>query len=308
MQIKDNQHEKKIKHNAILIPQNKNIKWNVNHMKVLGYLITNAISSGIFVVLFIGLFLNLILKHPFISIHSSSTYSGLTISLCINAIISFFLWRDIHLLRIKSPKALPFIQRRSLRFTSYTILLFGILVGLLLISHIFKFQVWLDILPYPTMFTACISSISTSHLLQQNQNIWNQYTLYFHMLINSIMAGAVTFIVANNYLKIGITLSYFGGWILYFSLVISLLSHLLLIQFIPITENKTELIHAITKGKFKYLFWIGGVLLGNILPLILILTTRSLFIHTIASILILIGILIIDYLWLILPTYFTFRK
>ena len=57
----------------------------------------------------------------------------------------------------------------------------------------------------------------------------------------------------------------------------------------------------ITKGRYKNLFWIGTVLFGNILPLLMIFFAPGYIVLSVAAILILIGIYTTEKIWVEAP-------
>ena len=68
----------------------------------------------------------------------------------------------------------------------------------------------------------------------------------------------------------------------------------------PSTSAHT-VVEMITKGRYKKLFWIGTLLVGNILPLVLLLFMPSAMALTVAAVLILIGIYITEKIWVEAP-------
>jgi hypothetical protein len=57
----------------------------------------------------------------------------------------------------------------------------------------------------------------------------------------------------------------------------------------------------ITKGRYKNMFWIVAVMLGNVLPLALLIFAPSATVLTIAAVLVLIGIYATEKIWVEAP-------
>jgi formate-dependent nitrite reductase membrane component NrfD len=68
----------------------------------------------------------------------------------------------------------------------------------------------------------------------------------------------------------------------------------------PTTAAKT-VVNMITMGRYRNSFWIGTVVIGNILPLLIILFTPGMIVLSIAAILILIGIYTTEKIWVEAP-------
>ena len=68
----------------------------------------------------------------------------------------------------------------------------------------------------------------------------------------------------------------------------------------PSTSAHT-VVEMITKGRYKGLFWIGVILIGNVIPLAALLLIPSTNILIVASVLVLIGIYITEKIWIEAP-------
>ena len=120
------------------------------------------------------------------------------------------------------------------------------------------------------------------------------------MLVHSVMAGAAIF---------GLITLIIGQeeWmsILKNTLIIVLTVNLFtMITELTITHPSTSahtVVKMITKGRYKNLFWLVVVLIGNVLPLILLLIVPSEMILVISSVLILIGIYVTEKIWIEAP-------
>ena len=68
----------------------------------------------------------------------------------------------------------------------------------------------------------------------------------------------------------------------------------------PSTSAHT-VVEMITKGRYKGLFWIGVVLIGNVIPLAALLIVPSANMLIVASVLVLIGIYVTEKIWVEAP-------
>jgi hypothetical protein len=69
-----------------------------------------------------------------------------------------------------------------------------------------------------------------------------------------------------------------------------------------------RLVKEMISGDFKSLYWVGNILLGNVLPFVLIFFSDIPILQTIAGILILMGIFITDKIWIATPKIIKVKK
>ena len=278
------------------------LKYKTTIWKGSGYVLSSAIASGTFFVLFIGLFLNHILKQPFLTIRPSAIYSGSIISIVFLIITITLLIIDVRGLKLFW-QGLTFPQKGSrLVLGGYTILIFGIL------TILFTLTTWLDlitfsiILSYLTATAAFITSLSTSYILDKREKEcnWNHFGITAHMLSHSLMAGAAAFIIADVFYKIGTTWEFYIDSVLHASIILNIL--ITVIEFfVKKSSSHNQVAKELIKGKFKTLFWIGYLLIGNLIPLLLSILSTSIYLQATSGFLILIGIFIIEQIWISSP-------
>lgn len=273
--------------------------------KISGYVLTNAISSGSFMLLFIGLFLNQILEQPFMTVRPSAIYTGTIISLAFLAITGILLFRDIHNYETFFKRLIHPSRKTPIVMGTYAITLFGILTTLFAISIANDWQDTSKVLIYFTALSAFSVSLYTTYLLGHNKqkHHWNSFALSIHMLVHSIMAGGAAYSIADAIFRIGSTWGFYVDFVLQIGIISNALVSI--IEFFLTRENskQTDLVHEIISGKFKKMFWIGNILIGNIIPFLLIYFTNSPAIQTLAGLCILMGIYIIDKIWIDAPNY-----
>jgi formate-dependent nitrite reductase membrane component NrfD len=145
-------------------------------------------------------------------------------------------------------------------------------------------------------------AIYTAFLFAQEKgrDFWQSPTLPIHMLVHSVMAGTAIFVIAALI---------FGNedWmsILKNTMIIALVVNLFtLITELTITHPKTSakmVVKMITKGRYKNLFWLVTVLIGNIIPLALLFFGSGELVAVVSGVFVLIGILITEKIWVEAP-------
>lgn len=280
-------------------------KQNQGAWVVSGYVLTNAVSSGAFLLLFVGLFLNHVLEQPFMTVRPSAIYTGTIISLLFLFLTAILLIRDIADFSKFFKGLLNPSNGSRFVFGAYAIISFGILISLFAVSIWFKWKPSSIILIYLTAFAALLVSISTTYLLDQNKNDfhWNKFSLTLHMLSHSFMAGGAAYSIADAFFRIGTTWGFYVDMVLHIAIVSNISVSIL--EFILTRKNESQmhLVREITTGNFKYLFWGGNILLGNIIPFIIIFFSNKPILQTLAGLFILIGIWIMDKIWIGAPQY-----
>ncbi len=255
--------------------------------------------------LFIGLFLNHILEQPFMSVRPSAIYTGTLISLFFLIVTSLLLARDIKdyatfLKRLLNPsRNTPFVMG------AYVITLFGIFTTFFAISIAYHWRILSLIFIYLTGFSAFCVSLYTSYLFGRNKrkHHWNRLALSLHMLVHSIMAGGAAYSIVDAIFRIGSTWGFYVDVVLHIGILLNAIINTIEFFLTRKNSHQSDLVKEIVTGKFKNMFWIGNVLIGNVIPFILIYFTNIPIIQTLAGLCILIGIYIIDKIWIDAPNF-----
>ena len=145
-------------------------------------------------------------------------------------------------------------------------------------------------------------AIYTAFLFAQakGRDFWQSPSLALHMLVHSVMAGVAVYILFSAF-------SGNQGWmsILKVTLITALLVNLFtMITELTVTHPSTSahtVVKMITKGRYKTLFWFGALLIGNLIPLGLLLLATSSTMLIVASVLVLIGIYVTEKIWVEAP-------
>ena len=270
----------------------KGILWG---WEVSAYVFTKAIAAGAFLIPFLAI----ILGHE---VSNTAKLWSAGISLVGLALTGLFLVMDLD----RPDRFLNVLLRPQwnswLVKGGYTITIFGLLVT------IWGANTWFDLgvpeipLLWVTAVFAVLLAIYTAFLFAQakGRDFWQSPTLPIHMLVHSVMAGVAIFVLASLI---------FGneGWmsILKMTFIIALAVNLFtMITELTITHPNTAthtVVEMITKGRYKGLFWIGVVLIGNVIPLAALLFVPSANILILASVLVLIGIYVTEKIWVEAP-------
>jgi formate-dependent nitrite reductase membrane component NrfD len=158
------------------------------------------------------------------------------------------------------------------------------------------------ILLWITAFFAILLAIYTAFLFAQakGRDFWQSPSLALHMLVHSVMAGAAIFALIS--LIIG-----YEDWmiILKYTLITVLVVNLFtMITELTMTHPSTSahaVVKMITKGRYKNIFWFFVVLIGNVLPLLLMLVVPGEIMLAISAVLVLCGIYATEKIWIEAP-------
>jgi len=184
----------------------------------------------------------------------------------------------------------------------YTITVFGLLVTVWGAMIFFEVKAGENILLWITAFFAIMLAIYTAFLFAQakGRDFWQSPSLALHMLVHSIMAGAAIFALVTLFTEIESWMS-----ILKITMVSALIVNLFtMIIELTMTHPSTSahtVVGMITKGRYKNLFWFVVVLLGNVLPLLLMLLAPSAMVLVVSAVFVLIGIYATEKIWIEAP-------
>ena len=270
----------------------KGILWG---WEVSAYVFTKAIAAGAFLIPFIVFLLGG-------EISNNDKLISAGISLVGLALTGLFLVMDLD----RPDRFLNVLFRPQWRSWlvkgGYTITIFGLLVT------IWAANTWFDLgipetpLLWVTAVFAVLLAIYTAFLFAQakGRDFWQSPSLALHMLVHSVMAGVAVYILFSAF-------SGNQGWmsVLKVTLITALLVNLFtMITELTVTHPSTSahtVVKMITKGRYKTLFWFGALLIGNLIPLGLLLLATSSTMLIVASVLVLIGIYVTEKIWVEAP-------
>ena len=272
----------------------KGILWG---WEVSGYVWTKAISAGMMLVPILAL-----LSGVFEPTGQTWTI-GAAISIIFLTLTGVLLIMDLD-----QPKRFAYVLMRPhweswLVKGGYAITFFGGILTWILVSNV------LAITSHPIIYAitglmAVVVAIYTAFLFGQakGRDFWQSPTLAIHMLLHSFLAGIA------GYLLISLVATGAAGWMSYLkvaamiAIVTNLSTMFIELSMTHPTTDAKAVVHMIVKGKYKNQFWLGTILVGNIIPFILLVFPNwSPALGGIAAILILTGLYFNNHIWVEAP-------
>jgi formate-dependent nitrite reductase membrane component NrfD len=256
---------------------------------------TKAIACGAFLVPFLAALSGVVVPE-------STQWFGSTLALFFLLLTGVFLVKDLD-----QPKRFAYVLLRPqwgswLVRGGYIIAAYGTLLSLWSAA---KFFGWFDLISLATWsgaVFAILTAVYTAFLFAQakGRDFWQSPALSLHMLVHALMAGGALFALLAPFM------SETGEWSQYLRLVLigSIAFNLIVIALELITPHPTEDARATVKmivaGRFRNHLWLGVLLAGNVLPLVMLwLGGWSLL--PIAGLLVLAGIYVTEHVWVRAP-------
>ena len=274
---------------------NKGILWG---WEVSAYVWTKAISAGAFLVPFIGWAFGIAdFDGPllWLSLITCLVFLGLT---------GLFLVMDLD----RPDRFLNVLLRPHwgswLVKGGYSITIYGGLISLIALSHYLGWGLIQSVSMYLAGVTSIIVAVYTAFLFGQakGRDFWQSPTLSLHMLAHTFMAGSAFLILLNTVINFGAAWVSFLNTIFIASIFVNLIVMLFELASTHPTKDAKTTVNMILKGRYRNQFWIGVILLGNIIPLVLQLgITGSALITGLSSALVLVGIYITEHIWVEAP-------
>jgi Fe-S-cluster-containing dehydrogenase component/formate-dependent nitrite reductase membrane component NrfD len=272
----------------------KGILWG---WEVSGYVVTKAISAGAFFLPFLASVLGVA------EVSATAWLWSVGISLVFLALTGVLLIMDLD----RPDRFLNVLLRPQwgswLVRGGYTITVFGGLMTLLGVSAFMGWNQIQNIAMWLTAPFAILLAIYTAFLFAQakGRDFWQSPTLSIHMLVHSFMAGAAVFALLS------LVLPELNAWlplvknVFLVSMGVNLFTILLeMVTTHPTTDAK-KVVQMILKGRYSRSFWAGVIVLGNLLPIALLLFGASSITLTVAALVTLIGIYITEHIWVEAP-------
>jgi formate-dependent nitrite reductase membrane component NrfD len=270
----------------------KGILWG---WEVSAYVVTKAIAAGAFMVPFIAMLMGYELNET-VKLFSVGT------SLVFLALTGLFLVMDLD----RPDRFLNVLLRPQwnswLVKGGYTISVFGLLMTIWGAATLLGWDIPEGAFLWVTAFFAVILAVYTAFLFAQakGRDFWQSPTLPLHMLVHSLLAGGAVFAIVSLILD-------FSGWddlvrnILLGGILVNVLTLISELTITHPTKAAKKVVHMILKEQYKNTFWLGTVLLGNLVPLVLIRVTDSPLALGLAGVLILVGMYITEKIWVEAP-------
>ncbi len=270
----------------------KGILWG---WEVSAYVMTKAIAAGAFLIPFLAMILGY-------EVSDTAKLWSAGISLSFLGLTGLFLVMDLD----RPDRFLNVLLRPQWKSWlvkgGYIITIFGLLATVFGAMTFFEISAGSTILLWFTAFFAVMLAIYTAFLFAQakGRDFWQSPSLALHMLVHSVMAGAAIFALVSIFTDI-------DNWIglvktiLIGTLIVNLFTMILELTMTHPSRSAHHVVQMITKGRYKNLFWIGVVFIGNVLPLVLLFAMSSATMLIVASILSLIGMYATEKIWIEAP-------
>jgi Fe-S-cluster-containing dehydrogenase component/formate-dependent nitrite reductase membrane component NrfD len=274
---------------------NKGILWG---WEVSGYVLTKAISAGAFLVPFLAT------AFGWAEVTTATSWWSFGLALVFLAATGILLVMDLD-----QPKRFLYVLLRPhwgswLVKGGYSITVFGGLITLLGVAFYFGWDALGAAVSWVTMVAAVVVAVYTAFLFAQakGRDFWQSPTLALHMLIHSIMAGAAAFTLVALVSSTG------AGWLDYLRYVLlgGIGANLLVMLFELTTTHPTEdakrTVDMILRGRYATKFYAGSLVVGNLIPIALLLFGGGVPVITAAAgLLVLLGIYFTEDIWVEAP-------
>lgn len=273
---------------------NKGILWG---WEVSAYVWTKAISAGAFLVPFLAMLFGW--ADPGSTILAWSYGLGL-LFLSLTGILL--------IMDLDQPQRFFYVLLRPhwsswLVKGGYAITIYGGLLTLLGAALFFGWTGFQQTLAIPTALLSMIVAVYTAFLFGQakGRDFWQSPTLSLHMLVHSLMAGAAAFMILQLFLETSTTWSQYLTYTLIAAISFNLLTLLFELTSTHPTVDAQRTVNMILRGRYARLFYAGALLIGNVLPLFLLLGSNSTPVMALAGIAVLAGIYITEHIWVEAP-------
>jgi len=273
----------------------KGILWG---WEVSAYVWTKAISAGAFLVPFLAW------AFGFAEVNPTAQWLGLGVGVLFLAITGALLVMDLD----RPDRFLSVLLRPQwgswLVKGGYAITLYGGLLTLLAASTWLGWELLVTPLMWLTAITSIVVAVYTAFLFAQakGRDFWQSPTLSIHMLVHSFMAGAAVFGILSLFVESGISWLPFLKNVMLVGIVVNLFTMLIELTTTHPTDDAKRTVDMIVKGRYKNKFWMGVLVFGNLIPLlILFFVGANTAMLAVAGAIILIGIYLTEDIWVEAP-------
>jgi Fe-S-cluster-containing dehydrogenase component/formate-dependent nitrite reductase membrane component NrfD len=270
---------------------NKGILWG---WEVSAYILTKAIAAGAFLIPILGDYIGFV-PPPVKQFGVVLAFIFLVVT---GVLLIMDLGRPDRFLNVLlRPQWKSWLTRGAYIITAY-----GAILTLWLFASFLGYESVLKYIePFGIVF-ALLSAVYTAFLFAQakGRDFWQSPMLGLHMIIHALMAGFAVFQIASFFIKASIGFTMFLNICTIAALVFNLIILAIELTTTHTTEDAHTTVKSITKGEFRRAFWFGMILVGNILPVLLLLAGRP-WAFALSGILILIGLWFAEDIWVKAP-------
>jgi formate-dependent nitrite reductase membrane component NrfD/NAD-dependent dihydropyrimidine dehydrogenase PreA subunit len=270
----------------------KGILWG---WEVSAYVFTKAIAAGAFLIPFLAILLGY-------DVDDTTKLWSAGISLGFLSLTGLFLVLDLD----RPDRFLNVLLRPQwnswLVKGGYTITMFGLLVSIWGVNTFFNLGIPELPLLWITAPFAILLAIYTAFLFAQakGRDFWQSPSLAMHMLVHSVMAGAGVFALVFMFIE-GTVASSFLSMILLIAISFNVFTVITELTMTHPSASAHTVVKMITTGRYRNLFWLGTVLIGNIVPFGLLMWAPSAGMIALAAAMVLIGIYVTEKIWVEAP-------
>ena len=269
----------------------KGVLWG---WEVAAYIWTKAIAAGAFLFPIFG--------GHIIDIPRSTKWAGVITAMVFLAITGALLVKDLgrpdrFLYVLLRPQWRSWLTRGAYIITAY-----GALLTAWMITSYFGWQTALSFIEPLAIVFALLSAVYTAFLFAQakGRDFWQSPMLGVHMIIHSLMAGFAVFLIALPWIAVTVDFLMLSTFASFATLVVHLITLAIEMTTTHSTDDAHTVAKMITRGEFSRAFWLGMILVGNVLPMFLLLTGNG-FGFALAGLLILVGLFIGERIWVKAP-------
>lgn len=273
---------------------NKGILWG---WEVSGYVWTKAISAGVFLVLFLATIFGW--AEP----TAATEWWTYGLGLLFLTLTGVLLVMDLD-----QPTRFLYVLLRPhwgswLVKGGYTITAYGGLLTLLAVGLYFDLPVVKQLAGWLTAIVAVVVAIYTAFLFGQakGRDFWQSPTLAVHMLVHSFMAGAAALALVSGWSDTSAEWLNYLGVVMAVGIAVNLLTMVVELTMTHPTVDSHTVANMITRGRYATKFYVGVVLIGNLLPLALLLLGAGNWALLAASAAVLVGIYFTEQIWVEAP-------
>ncbi len=271
----------------------KGVLWG---WEVPAYIWTKAVSTGAFLVPFLAF------VGGFSSVSDPVQWLGLSLGLLFLVLTNILLIKDLDqpfrfayvLLR---PQWRSWLVRGGYAITFYGgLLTAGIITKLSGLTNLEMLVKWL------CAIVAVITSVYTAFLLAQakGRDFWQSPILPFHMIVHTMLAGAAIFAFLSPIAGFDQSWHTYLDHVFYTFIILNLLIISVELFTPHPTADSKVVVDMIIRGRFKRLFKVGVVIMGNIVPLFFVLLGSPELLPFV-GLLILMGIYFTEHIWVLAP-------
>ena len=232
-----------------------------------------------------------------------SRFDGIATALVAIALLFLLVTTVLLIADLKQPKRFLYVLLRPqwkswLVRGAYVLVAYGGVLTAWLIARLSGEELIAQLLLWPGVILAGLAAVYTAFLLAQSKgrDFWQNPLLSIHLLVHALLAGSAVWLMAERIEgSAGSARPVFLGM-----LVVSLLTMLGEILTVPPTADARRAAEMIVRGPFGGRFWLGGVLIGHLLPLALLVNVGHSAVFPAAA-LALAGLYVIERLWILAP-------